>query len=1078
MNSKENIQKETLFLRQPSVSKNEIAFIYAGDVWIANKDGSNPRRLTAQKGTSRPVYFSPDGEWLTFSAQYDSGWSVYVISREGGAPRRLTYHPAEEIVQGWTQDGRHILFASDQRSPHARQYKLFTVPVEGGLPTELPMDMAFRGAYSPDGKYLAYIQYPEAFWTWKRYRGGMTCPIMVLDLKSLDEVKIPHENATDTFPCWVGKDIYFLSDRNRITNVFRWVAAANTVEQLTFHDDYDVRSLSAGPDCLVYEQAGRIHVVDFAGHKSTPLHISLAVELPETRPQYKKAKDFIQNANLSPSGQRAVFEARGDIFSVPAKKGDIRNLTQTTGVCERFPAWSADGQSIAWFSDASGEYDLVISDQKGVKKTVVTLGKKSFFYTPLWSPDSKKIAFTDKALNLYYLDVETKEVIHVDSETYDHPERTLNPAWSPDSKWLAYTRRLDNQIRAVFLYELETKTISQVTDGMSDATDACFSRDGKYLYFTASSNFGLNVGWLDLSSTERTVLRGLYAAVLSSEEPSPFAPESDEEKPEEKPAVEKKSEENGMDAIGNYTAKKTEDPVVKVDLEGLQQRIVALPVAERTYSRLQAAENKLFYLEVLPNQPMSDAVPAFSLNVFDFKERKSEIFVERVQNYWLSANGKMLMYRAAGGNDFSIVSIDKKPAAGDGALNLDAMQILVDPKAEWKQIFREAFRVQRDFFYDAGMHGLDLEAAYRKYLPFLEHVAHRDDLNYLMCEFSGEIVAGHIFIMMGDIPAPDVVPVGLLGADYEVNADGFYRIKKIYDGINWHPELRSPLTEPGVNIKEGEYILAVNGKPLRSPDNIYRLFEQTADKVTDLLVGETSDMEKARTVTVKPLASEALLRHWAWIEGNRKKVDELSDGRVAYVYMPDTSLDGYANFNRYYFSQLDKEAVVLDERFNAGGSVADYVIDLLNRPLLSYWATREGKSFATPNGSIFGPKAMIINELAGSGGDAMPHFFRRRGLGKLVGKRTWGGLIGIYDYPVLMDGGRLTSPRLAIFSPDGEWEVENVGISADVEVEMAPKEVFAGHDPQLEKAVEVVLEELKAHPFERKPRPAPINRVK
>ena len=1072
--------KETLLLKQPTVSKTEIAFIYAGDLWIAGRDGSNPRRLTAQKGPKSSPYFSPDGEWIAFSASYDSGTGVYVISREGGSPRRLTYHPDVDAVRGWTPDGSRVLFASTLKSYHPRNPQLFTVPVEGGLPEALPMDMAFRGAYSPDGKKLAYTRFSEMFWTWKRYRGGTTPAIWVLDLESLDYEEIPHERATDTFPCWLGKDVYFVSDRNGITNLFRWTSGQGDVEQVTDHTEFDVRSLSAGPDCLAYEQAGRLHLYDPQTGKSQALHISINVEMPEARPHFRQVVSFIQDCGISPSGQRALFEARGEIFSVPAKKGDVRNLTQTPGAAERYPAWSPDGQSIAYFSDESGEYDLVISDQKGAKKTVIPLNRETFFYSPVWAPDSKKIAFTDKALNLYYIDLDSKEVTRVDTDTYDHPDRSLNPVWSPDSKWLAYTRRLDSHIRAVFLYELESGQAHQITDGMSDTTSACFGRDGKTLFFAASTNYGLNTGWLDMSSIERPVYRSLYMVVLNAEDKSPLAPESDDEEPkkdaedaEGKEDGEGEKKEDGKDA----DKKKEEVPEVKIDLDGIQQRILSLPVPARNYVNLQAAEGKLFYMERHAPEVLSYEPGAYTLQAYDLKERKAEPFVDAMQGFWVSADGKKLLYRAAGKPAFAIVSVEKRPDPKDGVLDLSGLKMRVDPQAEWRQIYHEAYRIHRDFFYDAYYHGLDLKAAYEKYLPFLEHLGHRDDLNYLLSEFSGEMVSGHMNARMGDIPGPAGVSVGMLGADYSLDADGYYRIERILPGLNWHPELRSPLTEPGVNVKEGEYLLAVNGKPLRAPDNLYRAFENTAGKVTDLLVGETTDPETARLVTVKPLAGEQMLRHWHWVEGNRRKVDELTNGRVAYVYMPDTSLDGYSNFNRYYFSQLDKEAVVLDERFNGGGSVADYVIDNLNRPLLSYWATREGKVFTTPNASIFGPKVMIINELAGSGGDAMPHFFRRRGLGKLVGKRTWGGLIGIYDYPTLVDGGYFTSPRMAIYSPDGEWEVENVGVPPDVDVEMAPKQTAAGHDPQLEKAVEIALEELEKAPFNRQPRPAPIHRV-
>ena len=1079
---------ETLLLKQPTISAEEICFLYAGDLWIAARDGSHPHRLTAEKGSKSSPMFSPDGQWIAFSGNYDGNLSVYVISRMGGSPRRLAYHPYDDLVRGWTPDGKHILFASARDSTSLRYRKLFTVPLEGGLPTALPMDMAERGSYSPDGTHIAYTAYFEAFWSWKRYRGGMTLPIWVLDLQTYDHVEIPHENASDTFPCWVGESIYFLSDRNGVMNLFRWQVHPNDVDQVTFHTDFDIRSLTAHGDSLAYEQAGRIHIFDVNTQTATPLPVLIAADLPETRRHYQKAQNAIHNCGISPSGARAIFEARGDIFTVPAKKGDIRNLTKTPGVMERDPAWSPDGQRIAFFSDASGEYALVIVDQKGAQKKLFPLteliNKTTFFHGPTWSPDSSKIAFTDKALNVYYLDLERQVVTQVDADTYDHPDRTLEPTWSPDSQWLAYTRRLDNQIRTVFLYHLETKRTHQVTDGMIDAISACFSRDGKYLFFAGSTNYGLNTGWLDMSSYDRPILRHIYAVVLSREDASPLAPESDEEKdPADKKTEgnEKPSEQADKRTEADPAAKtetESKKPVtVRIDLEGITQRIVSLPIPAGNYLRLQSAEGKLFFMEIIPGQPLDAFPPACRLKAYDFKERKVDDFIDRLLSYWISADGKKLLYQSTQPIRYAILGTQNKPEPNHELLNLDAMENAVEPRAEWQQMFREAYRIHRDYFYDTAMHGVDLQAAYQKYLPFLPHLGHRDDLNYLLAEFSGELIVGHAYVAAGDIPARPKVPVGLLGADYEVTADGYYRISRIYAGENWHPELRSPLTEPGINVQVGEYILAVNGQPLRLPTIIYQLFENTVERNTDLLVSPNANMDQARSVSVRPIADETALRHWAWVEDNRRKVDALTNGRVAYVYMPNTSVAGYDYFNRYYFSQLNKEAVILDERFNGGGSVADYVIDLLNRPILSYWATREGKPFATPNASIFGPKVMIINELAGSGGDAMPLFFRRRGLGKLIGKRTWGGLIGIYDYPVLMDGGMFTSPRMAIFSPEGEWEVENVGIAPDIEVEMTPKLVIAGHDPQLEKAVEVVLAELNGNPPKKVTRPTSAIKV-
>jgi tricorn protease len=918
-----------------------------------------------------------------------------------------------------------------------------------------------------------------------------------LDLESYEYVEIPHQNASDTFPCWLGDMVYFMSDRDGTMNVYGYSTETCQVQRLTHHEDFDVRSLTAGAGMLAYEQGGRVHLYDPETLTGVPLSIRIAADLPYTRPHYRHGARYIRGADLSPTGARAVFEVRGEIMTVPAKKGNIRNLTRTPGAHERYPSWSPDGQRIAYLSDAGGEYELVLADQTGLKeKETISLGGAGYYYWPRWSPDGKRIAYTDKALNLYYIDLEEKKPVRIDTDTYDHVARSLYPVWSPDSKWIAYTKRLETHIRAVFLYELATGTSTQITDGLSDATDPCFDPAGRYLYFAASSDYGLNTGWLDMSSYERPVTRNLYAAVLSGDAPSPLAPESDDEplpEPEsdDESPPQSTSEGNGSDEDGTESGsdgdeqkstKKPKEVKVQIDLEGLSQRIVALPMPARNYSMLQAGEDKLYYLEHLPHQFGKRGAHLYTLHVYDLKERKCDALLTDIREYWLSRDGKKMLYEGEQAGDWNLIDTKNGPDGSESKLKLKELKVYVDPRAEWQQMFDEVYRIQRDFFYDAHMHGLDWKATCDKYRPFLEHVGHRSDLNVLFMELFGELVVGHAYVQGGDTPGAGRVPGGLLGADLEV-ADGLYRIRRIYAGLNWHPELRSPLTEPGIHAAEGEYILAIDGHPLDVSINVHSLLVMRADKTTELLLSPVPVQpgeplpEEAHRENVVPLKSETALRHWSWVEGNRKRVDELSGGRVAYVYMTNTSLEGYQGFNRYYFSQLDKQAVVIDERFNGGGSVADYVIDMLDRPLLCHWATREGKPFHSPNASIFGPKVMIVNEYAGSGGDAMPLFFRRRGLGKLVGKRTWGGLVGIYDYPVLMDGGYVTAPRMAIFSPDNEWEVENVGVSPDVEVEMTPKLVIAGQDPQLEKAVEIVLAELEANPAPETRRPPPAERV-
>jgi tricorn protease len=741
-------------------------------------------------------------------------------------------------------------------------------------------------------------------------------------------------------------------------------------------------------------------------------------------------------------------------------------------VAERNPCWSPDGKSIAYFSDESGEYALHIRDQSTVGATKkIDLGKPpSFFYAPVWSPDSKKIAYNDKRLNLWYVDVDHPHPVKVSTDRFDSPLQEFDVQWSPDSKWLTYTLQLENHLRAVFVYSLESQKATQVTDGMSDTLFPVFDKNGKYLYFTASTNMGLSTGWLDMTSEEHPVTRSVYVAVLRKDLPSPLAPESDEEKPEaKKDDGTAKPDANGEKDKSKEGGKKPEPVKVQIDFDGLSQRILAMPIPARNYLGLFAGKEGVLYLLEAPLVDVGLGPPQISAQRFELKTRKTEKILDGVSAFDLSFNGEKVLYRQ--GNSWFINPAEKPPLPGKGMLNTGAVEVYVVPREEWKQMFHEVWRIERDFFYDPHFHGLDIQKAEQAYAPFVAGLASRADFNYLLAEMLSNINVLHMYVAGGKHPDIPMVNVGLLGADYTLDS-GRYRLARVLSGENWNPQLHAPLTEPGVNVKEGEYLLAVNGRNLTANDEIYSFFQETAGKQTVLKVGPHPDGSGSRDVTVVPVESEIGLRGLAWIEGNRRKVDELSGGKLAYVYLPNTAGGGFTNFNRYYFAQVGKQGAVLDERFNGGGQLADYIIDYLHRPVMSLVMTREGEAYTEPEEAIFGPKAMIINEFAGSGGDAMPWYFRKAGVGPLVGMRTWGGLVGIGGYPQLIDGGFITAPRWAIYGLKGQWEVENHGIAPDVEVELDPKLVREGHDPQLERAVEVVLDLLKKNPLPTYP-PAP-----
>jgi tricorn protease len=1087
-----------LLLRHPTLSATQIVFVYGNDLWSVPREGGWAKRLTAVNGNgaaSRPV-FSPDGSEIAFTATYDGNADVYVIPANGGTPNRLTYHPGPDLVVGWTRDGKHVLFTST-RSSASRYAQLFTVSRDGGFPTALPLPMGAEGSFSPDGTELAYVPLNHAFEIWKRYRGGQTSPIWIAKLADSSITRIPRDNSNDFNPMWIADKVFFLSDRNGPMSLLSYDTKSQQVSVALKNDGLDFKYANAGPDAIVIEQFGAIWLYDWKSGVAHKIDIRVAGDLPELRPRHLNVANRINNADLSPTGMRAVFEARGEILTVPAEKGDIRNLTNTPGADERYPAWSPGGTKIAYFSDESGEMALHIKNQNGQgEMQKISLGTPpSFFYFPTWSPDSKKIAYADKRLNLWYVDLEKKQPVKVFHDRFTGPQQIFKAAWSPDSKWLAYTQQEVSHMRAVWLYSLESGKSERVTDGMSDSFSPVFDRSGKYLYLLASTDAG-PVMDASMLSYDRPVTNGVYIVVLRRDLPSPIAPESDEEgqsKPETAKTEPSKPEGTSSEAQDKDKDKEKSKPAapVTIDFEKINQRILALPIPARNYESILAGKDGVIFLLEGPQVEPLGGPRRLTAHRFELKTRKTDRLVENVLALHVSANGEKLLYRQAGepqpaGNTPPAqtwviapvppsLSPDARPSgvsagtaggiSGAKTLNLSGMEVRIEPMTEWKEIYHEAFRIERDFFYDPGFHGLDLAATEKKYSAYLPGLASRDELNYMFQEAMGELTVGHLFVNGGEAPEVKRVPVGLLGADYKIE-NGRYRFARIYDGENWNPQLHAPLTQPGVNVAEGEYLLAVNGREVRGSDEVYSFFEETAGKSVLLRVGANPDGKGSREVSVVPIENEAGLRQLAWVEGNRRKVDQLSHGELAYIYLPDTASGGYTYFNRYFFAQAGKHGAVVDERFNGGGTNTDYILDYLRRTLMNYRTTRDGEDMTTPVSLITGPKAMIINEYAGSGGDAMPWHFRQAKIGLIVGKRTWGGLVGFFGpFEALMDGGVVTAPSRGFWTPNNKWEVENQGIAPDVEVELDPKAVREGHDPQLEKTVELLLADLQKNPL-------------
>ncbi len=1078
----------TRLLRQPTVSATHIAFAYANNIWTVERGGGLARRLTTFQGQTANPRFSPDGKRIAFSAEYAGNLDVYVMPAEGGEPKRLTWHPGADTVQGWTPDGSAIVFASARATaaPSAAP-RFWTVPSAGGVETPMALPRAYQGRISPDGAYVAYRLNNSWDDERRNYRGGQNRPIWIVDLKTYDLVTPPWTDSKDIEPVWVGNSVYFLSDRDGVSNVWSYELASKKLTQVTKFTDYDVKTLDGRADAVVFEQAGYIHELDPKTGREHVVAIKAVGDFPWMMPRWDDVTARIVNLALSPTGKRVVAEARGEIFTIPAEKGDIRNLTHSAAVAEREPAWSRDGKWVSYFSDKSGEYALVIESQDGIAAPrEIPIRNAKHYYTPSWSPDSKKLLFTDTDFNVWVMDIASGQSRLLGNDPWAVPSRTLNPTWSPDSKWVAYASRLNTLYRAIFVANVETGEKKQVTDGLADAMFPVWDPNGKYLWFLASTDFGLRSQWLDMTSYDREENFGLYLAILKKGEPSPLLPESDEDKgaPIEAPraAASGSPAPDATPSPSPAAERASAAPSVVIDFDGLQQRVVAVPgVPERQYSELKAGLTGTVYYLQAPDA--GSGARGSTLHRYKVSDRKTAVFVGNVAEYDVSADGKKLLYRTpapgggpgappAGGADarpsLFLVDADKAPpTAGQGKLDV-TLRMNVDPKAEFTQMFNEGWRNQRDYLYVPNLHGADWPKVKQMYAALLPYAMHRADLTYLIDMMGSEIAIGHSYVRGGALPEIPPSPGGLLGADFSIE-NNRYRITRIYDNESWNPELRAPLGVPGLNVSVGDYVVAINGVELVAPDNIHRLLDGTANRQTVLSVNAQPTLTGARQVTVVPVANEQTLRTRAWVEANRRLVDKLSNGQLAYVYVPNTGQPGYTSFNRYYFAQQDRKGAIIDERFNGGGSAADYIIDVLQRDFDGYFNNVAGDRvpFTSPSAGIWGPKVMIINEMAGSGGDLMPYMFRHRKLGPLVGKRTWGGLVHTADSPTLLDGGTMIAPRGGFFTRDGKWAVENEGIGPDIDVENFPKDVIAGSDPQLERAVQEALRMLKEKPVDR-----------
>jgi tricorn protease len=1053
----------TRLLRQPSISLSDITFVYGADIWVADLDGEKILRLTSTPAVENNPHFSPDGKWIAFSSNRSGNEAVYVVSAKGGTPTRLTWHPSPSSVRGWSPDGKNVLYASSRDNSPTGFARLWTVPVSGGPSTLLTSQWASNGSYSPEGDKIIIDKIQRWDVEWRHYKGGQNTPLILLNLANQSEKLLPNESTVDFQPLWLSNTIYFLSDRDWTSNIWSFEPSSGQLHQVTRFDGPDIKWLSGFGNNLAYERDGYLYLHDIASNKSKQLKIEISADFPWAEIKWEDVTKNAGSVSLSPTGKRVIVEARGEIFTVPAENGNARNITQSSGSADHAPVWSPKGNEVAWFSDAGWKgYSLLISTQDGLSKPrSISIGESKMAWEPEWSPDGKYIAFVDDKVRIRLVDIESGAVRTVDIGGVNLERGSMGLAWSHDSKWLAYAKTGTNNFRKILVWSVTDNSINELTDSFADSFSPAWDRDGRHLYFLASTNLALRSGWANTSSITSNPAYSAYVINLKKDDLSPFKPKSDEESPvaEIKPVQSaKKIPEKKLSEKNEKDTTKTaiKEPVgVVIDFENIGRRTISMPVKGNFEMLISGPAGTAFIGERKEEVPGSLVIQKFTLEKSEMKE-----FLKGASQVSISSDGKKMLAKT--GTEWKIMNTTGATGADGKPVKME-IRILLDRSAEWKQIFEEAWRYEKDYFYDPDMHGRNWNDVYDKYSPLVPYVRHRSDLNYVLDQLNGELSVGHSFVSGGDIPEVDKSRAGLLGADL-IPENKHWKIKRIYTTESWNPELSSPLDRPGIKIQEGDYLVGINGKELTDADDPYQFLDGTLDVQTTLHINKKPEFTGSWQEVVKPISSETNLRQRAWVEDNRRMVDKLSGGKLAYVWVPNTSGAGFISFNRYFFAQQDKKGAVIDERFNGGGLLDDYMVDLMNRQLRAA-VTNEapgGVPFRLPAG-ILGPKVLLINEMSGSGGDFFPWVFKQQKTGPVIGARTWGGLVKSSVHYLLVDGGRITAPDNAVFDPlENKWIAENTGVAPDIEVRQDAVSLSRGIDPQLERAVKEALQLLES----------------